>query len=173
MLRARNLVTVVLAIGCSLPVPVPGQEGIKNENSRLTKTSIGAELDRLKFYIGEWYYSEIYEKSVLFPNSGRNTGTWTAELGPQGRSIINAFVSHGTGDNYEGMEVMTWDPKARIYRDHSLWYDSAEQWSYIGQFEGETLVYRAEFEYLGKHIKFRSETRPTREEDSRLTNLQA
>jgi hypothetical protein len=80
------------------------------------------------------------------------------ELGPQGRSIVNGFVSHGTADNYEGIEVMTWDPKAKVYRDHPLWYDSADQWSCVGQFDGETLVYRSEFDLLGKHVKFRGET---------------
>lgn len=59
-------------------------------------------------------------------------------------------------------EVMTWDPKEKVYRDHSLWYDSADQWTYIGHFEGDTLVYRGEFEFDGKQVKFRSETRPRR-----------
>jgi len=55
---------------------------------------------------------------------------------------------------------MTWDPKEKVYRDHSLWYDSADQWTYVGHFEGDALVYRGEFEFDGKHVKFRSETRP-------------
>lgn len=119
-----------------------------------------AELERLKFYIGQWDYSEIYEKSTLFPAGGKSVGSWTAQMGPEGRSIIHAFVSHGTGDNYEGIEVMTWDTKERVYRDHSLWYDSPDHYSYVGHFEGQTLMYHAEFEQNGKHIKFRSETRP-------------
>jgi hypothetical protein len=68
------------------------------------------------------------------------------------------LVSHGTGDNYE---VMTWDPKEKVYRDHSLWYDSADQWIYVGHFEGDTLVYHGESEFDGKQVKFRSETRPS------------
>ncbi len=55
---------------------------------------------------------------------------------------------------------MTWDTKKKLYRDHSLWYDSPDQWSYVGHFEHDALVYRAEFELNKKHIKFRSETRP-------------
>ena len=50
---------------------------------------------------------------------------------------------------------MTWDPKEKVYRDHSLWYDSADQWTYVGHFEGDTLVYRGEFEFEGKHVEFR------------------
>jgi hypothetical protein len=120
----------------------------------------GPEMDRLKFYIGDWGYSEEYPKSELFPNGGHNTGHWAAQSGPSGLSVINAFASYGGGDNYQGMEVMMWDPKAKVYRDHALWYDSSDHWVFTGNFEGETLVYRGEFDFLGKHIKFRSETRP-------------
>jgi ketosteroid isomerase-like protein len=136
---------------------VAGQEAIYTPEQL---SSNDAELDRLKFYIGDWDYSELYEKSALFPNGGLNKGRWSAQIGPQGHSIIQAVVSHGTGDNYEGIEVMTWDQKGKVYRDHSLWYDSPDQWSYVGHFDGDTLVYRAEFEQDGKHVKFRSETRP-------------
>ena len=69
----------------------------------------------------------------------------------------------GLETNYEGIEVITWDPKQKMYRDHSLWYDSPDQWTYVGYFEGDTLVYRGEFEFDGKHVKFRSETRPRQE----------
>ena len=48
------------------------------------------------FYLGDWSYSETYEKSVLFPTGGQNRGSWTAQVGPQGNSIIHAFISHGT-----------------------------------------------------------------------------
>jgi hypothetical protein len=74
--------------------------------------------------------------------------------------IVNTFASHGSGDSYEGIEIMAWDPKEKVYRDHSLWFDSPDQWSYAGHFEGEVLIYRAEFDYLGKHVRSRSEMRP-------------
>ena len=61
---------------------------------------------------------------------------------------------------YEGIEVMTWDPRRKVYRDHSLWYDSSDHVNYVGQFEGDALVSHSEFEYDGKHVKFRMEHRP-------------
>src|SRR5260370_639668 len=144
MIRVRHLAIVVVAALFAGPiVRIAGQDTIKTASGRTARSSSSPELDRLKFYVGEWIYSEVYEKSVLFPNGGRNTGSWTGQLGPQGRSIINAFVSHGTGDNYEGIEVMTWDPKENLYRDHSLWHDSRDQWTYIGQFAGATLAHDA------------------------------
>ncbi len=120
----------------------------------------GPEMDRLRFYIGDWIYTEEYPKSELFPNGGHNTGHWSAQRGPDGLSVVNTFASHGGGDNYQGMEVMMWDPKAKVYRDNALWYDSPDRWVFTGNFEGERLAYQGEFDYLGKHVKFRSETQP-------------
>ena len=90
----------------------------------------------MKFYLGDWDYSEVLPKSALGPNGGRNGGRWT------------------------GIEVMTWDPKESVYRDHSLWYDSPDHVNYVGHFEGESLVFRSEFDYDGKHVKFHMEARP-------------
>ena len=123
------------------------------------RPKLSAEMEPLKFYIGDWSYAEEYPKSTLFPSGGHNTGYWTAQIGPRGLSIVHTFASHGAGDNYEGLEIMTWDPKEKLYRDHSLWFDSPDQWSYTGHFEGNVLVYRAEFDVMGKHVQFRSETR--------------
>jgi uncharacterized protein YndB with AHSA1/START domain len=133
------------------------------ETGETLKAKPAAEMERLKFYVGDWAYSEVYPKSALFPNGGRSTGSWTAQLGPRGLSVINAFASHGTGDNYEGMEIMTWDAKEKAYRDHAIWYDTPGQWEFTGRFEGDALIYRASFDYLGKHVKFRSETRALKE----------
>jgi CubicO group peptidase (beta-lactamase class C family) len=146
---------------------IPGLDGSSAKTSdspaKMTdngEIAAGPEMDRLKFYIGDWAYTEEYSKSELFPNGGHNTGDWSAQRGPGGLSVINTFSSHGGGDNYRGMEVMMWDPKAKEYRDNALWYDSPDRWVFTGNFDGETLVYRGEFDYLGKHVKFRSETKP-------------
>jgi hypothetical protein len=96
----------------------------------------GPEMDRLKFYIGDRAYTEEYPQSELFPNGGHNTGHWSAQRGPGGLSVINTFSSHGGGDNYQGMEVTMWDPKAKEYRDNALWYDSPDRWIFTGKFKG-------------------------------------
>src|SRR5215472_290547 len=169
MIRVRHAVIPMSVLLFASPIiRLAAQGGNKTSSNDIAKSSSTAELERLKFYLGDWDYSEVYEKSALFPNGGRNTGSWTAQVGPQGRSIIHAFVSHGTGDNYEGIEVMTWDAKENVYRDHSLWYDSADQWTYIGHFEGDTLVYRGEFESTSN---FAARPVRDREEGSRLMSL--
>jgi hypothetical protein len=72
------------------------------------------EMQRLsKLYVGTWTYTETYPKSALYPNGGVNTGVYTSELGPGGNSIINPFHSKGPVGEFEGVTVMTWDPKEK------------------------------------------------------------
>jgi hypothetical protein len=120
----------------------------------------GPELQRLAFYLGDWAYTEDYERSALFPEGGHNTGSWTAQWGPRGLSVVHSFVTQGSADPGAGMEIMLWDSAGKAYRDHAIWYDAPGQWEFTGQFEGETLVYRGVFSYQGKQVEFRSEIRP-------------
>jgi hypothetical protein len=68
-----------------------------------------AEMERLKFYLGEWDYTETYPKSAFAPNGGKNTGVYTSKLGPGGQSLINSFHSQGPVGDFEGLLVMTWE----------------------------------------------------------------
>src|ERR1700687_4110975 len=58
-----------------------------------------AEMERLKFYLGEWDYTETYPKSAFAPNGGKNTGVYTSKLGPGGNLRIKPFDSRG-GDGH-------------------------------------------------------------------------
>jgi len=118
-----------------------------------------AEMQRLKFYVGEWQYTEEYPKSPLFPNGGKNTGIYTSKLGPGGNSLINTFHSQGPAGDFEGLIVMTWDPKEKTYKE----YFFADQFPGAvvesGAFEGDALVYRLEFPAGGHTVKLRNTTR--------------
>src|ERR1700681_4631721 len=46
-----------------------------------------AEMERLKFYLGEWDYTETYPKSASNPNGGKNTGVYTSKLGRVGQAL--------------------------------------------------------------------------------------
>jgi hypothetical protein len=76
-------------------------------------------MERLqKFYLGTWQYTEMYPKSSYVPNGGQNTGTYTSELGPGGNSLINRFHSQGPVGDFEGLLIMTWDPKEKVYKSY-------------------------------------------------------
>ena len=104
------------------------------------------EMQRLaKLYVGTWDYTETYPKSTFAPAGGQNTGVYTSELGPGGNSLINRFHSRGPVGDFEGMLVMTWDPKEKTYKSYIFGNDYPGALVETGQWDGDTLVYRGEF----------------------------
>jgi hypothetical protein len=104
------------------------------------------EMRRLsKLFVGKWEYTETYPKSPLNANGGVNTGVYTSELGPGGNSIINRFHSKGPVGEFEGVIVMTWDPKEKAYKEYFFSDTSPGAAVEMGQWEGDDLVYRLEF----------------------------
>jgi hypothetical protein len=103
------------------------------------------EMDRLKFYIGEWNYTETYEKTPFYPTGGKNGGLYTSTRGPGGNSLVQHFHSQAPAGDFEGMMVITWDPKDKAYKSYVFGNDFSGCIVEIGQFEGDTLVFRGEF----------------------------
>jgi hypothetical protein len=120
-----------------------------------------AEMDRLKFYLGEWDYTETYPKSAFTPNGGKNTGAYTSKLGPGGNSLINTFHSQGPVGDFEGLLVMTWAPKEKAYKAYVFGNDFPGAVVESGQFEEGALVFRSEFSAAGATMKLRNVTRVT------------
>jgi len=114
-----------------------------------------AEMERLRFYLGEWDYTETY------PNGGKNSGVYTSKLGPGGNSLINAFHSQGPVGDFEGLLVMTWDAKEKTYKEYVFGSDFPGALVETGQFEGDALVYRTEMAAQGATVKLRNVTRLT------------
>jgi len=120
-----------------------------------------AEMERLKFYVGEWDYTETYPKSPFAPNGGKNTGVYTSKLGPGGQSIVNSFHSQGPVGDFEGLIVMTWDAREKAYKAYVFGNGIPGAVVETGQFEDGALVYRFEFPAEGGSVKLRNVTRVT------------
>jgi hypothetical protein len=120
-----------------------------------------AEMERLKFYVGEWDYTETYPKSAFAPNGGVNTGVYHSKLGPGGQSLVNSFHSQGPVGDFEGLLVMTWDAREKAYKAYVFGNGIAGAIVETGQFEGDALVYRYEFPGEGGSVKLRNVTRVT------------
>ena len=120
-----------------------------------------AEMDRLKFYLGEWDYTETYPKSPFSPNGGKNTGVYSSKLGPGGQSLVNSFRSQGPVGDFEGLIVMTWDAREKAYKAYVFGNGIPGAVVETGQFEGDALVYRFEFPSEGGTVKLRNVTRVT------------
>jgi hypothetical protein len=116
------------------------------------------EMDRLKFYLGEWDYTETYANSASYPNGGKNTGVYTSKPGPGGNSLLNGFHSQGPVGDFEGLMVMTWDPKEKSYKSYVFGNNFPGAVVETGQFEGDALVFRTEFSVGGATLKLRNVT---------------
>src|SRR5882757_6144642 len=120
-----------------------------------------AEMERLKFYLGEWDYTETYPKSPFSPNGGKNTGVYSSKLGPGGNSLINTFHSQGPVGDFEGLLIMTWDAGEKAYKAYAFGNDFPGALVETGTFEGDALVFRSEFPVEGAKLKLRNVTRLT------------
>lgn len=120
-----------------------------------------AEMERLKFYLGEWDYTETYPKSAFSPNGGKNTGLYSSKLGPGGQSLVNSFHSQGPVGDFEGLIVMTWDAREKAYKAYVFGNGIPGAVVETGQFEDDALVYRFEFPVEGGSVKLRNVTRVT------------
>lgn len=120
-----------------------------------------AEMERLQFYLGEWDYTESYPKGPSNPNGAQNTGLYTSKLGPGGNSLVNTFHSHGPVGDFEGLLVITWDPKEMAYKSYVFGNDFPGAIVETGRFEGDALVFRGETTLGAKHFAMRNSTRLT------------
>lgn len=126
-----------------------------------TAPTIAPEMERLGFYVGEWDYTETYPKSAYYPNGGVNTGVYSSKLGPGGHSLLNSFHSQGPVGEFEGLLIITWDTKAKVFQGFVLGNEFPGAIVETGQFEGDALVLRFEFQTAGGTIKLRNVTRLT------------
>lgn len=131
----------------------------KSADAPALASKTAPEMDRLKFYLGEWDYTETYPKSAFSPNGAKNTGLYTSKLGPGGNSLINGFHSKGPVGDFEGLLVITWDPKEKAYKAYVFGNDFPGAVVETGQFEGDALVFRSEFTAGGATLKLRNVTR--------------
>lgn len=118
------------------------------------------EMQRLsKLYVGRWEYTETYPKSAFYPNGGVNTGVYVSEPGPGGNSIFNHFHSKGPVGEFEGTLVMAWDPKENAYKAYVFGDSFPGAIVETGQWEGDTLVFRAEFSVGETKLALRNATK--------------
>lgn len=160
MKNAAKFWIVTISLALSVPLRAALQEKTAEKPVAAPAAKPGAaEMERLKFYLGEWDYTETYPKSAFSPNGGKNTGVYTSKLGPGGNSLINTFHSQGPVGDFEGLLVMTWDAKEKIYKAYVFGNDFPGAVVETGQFEGDALVYRSEFSAGGTTMKLRNVTR--------------
>lgn len=163
--KVWTIATMSIALALSVPLWAALQEKSSEKPAAApaapTAKPGAAEMERLKFYLGEWDYTETYPKSAFAPNGGMNTGVYHSKLGPGGNSLINMFHSQGPVGDFEGLLVMTWDAREKAYKAYVFGNGFPGAIVETGQFEGDALVYRLEFPVEGGVVKLRNVTRVT------------
>ncbi|HLZ50068.1 MAG TPA: DUF1579 family protein [Candidatus Acidoferrum sp.] len=149
------LVTLSFAV-CAHALSIRQQ---KSESKQELASKTAPEMQRLNFYLGEWDYTETYPKSAAFPDGATNTGVYTSKSGPGGNSLINSFHSKGPAGEFEGLLVITWDPRENAYKSYVFGDGFPGALVETGQFEGDALVFRTEFTAGGATVKLRNATR--------------
>ncbi len=155
--------SIAIAGGCVLLAATP-QAQEKNPDS-VEKTVIrpapGPEMDHLKFLRGYWHYSSVYEKSTFYPNGGKGSGTYITSEGPGGFSQIAEFQGISPEGREVGHEVVTWDPKELAYKSYIFGNSFPGCVIRTGRWDGNTLVFDAEFDFNGKKLHLESLTTAT------------
>jgi hypothetical protein len=152
-----RILTVSLAL--SVPLWAAWQERTAEKPAVTPVVKPGAaEMERLKFYLGEWDYTETYPKSAFSPNGGKNTGVYTSKLGPGGNSLINTFHSQGPVGDIEGLLVMTWDAKEKTYKAYVFGNEFPGAIVETGKFEGDALIFQTDVSAGGATMKLRNVT---------------
>jgi hypothetical protein len=148
-----------LALILSIPRLAARSESSSGVAAQDLKPKSTPEMDRLKFYLGDWDYTETYPKGPFVPEGGKNTGLYTSKLGPGGNSLINTFHSQGPAGDFEGLLIITWDAKEKNYKSYIFGNDFPGAVVETGQFEGDALVFRTEFTAGGRTMKLRNVTK--------------
>jgi len=162
MKNAAKFWIVAISLALSAPLWAALQEKTAEKPTTAPAAKPGAaEMERLRFFLGEWDYTETYPKSAFSPNGGKNTGVYTSKLGPGGNSLINTFHSQGPVGDFEGLRVMTWDTREKVYKAYVFGNDFPGVLVETGQFEGDVLVFSSEFSAGGATMKLRNVTRVT------------
>ena len=150
-----------MTISLALSVPfcaAPQGKTVEKPAASLAVKPGAADMERLKFYLGEWDYTETYPKSAVSPNGGKNTGVYTGKLRPGGNSLINTFHSPGPVGDFEGLLVMTWDPKEKAYKAYVFGNEFPGAIVETGKFAGDALVFQTDFSTGGVTMKLRNVT---------------
>jgi hypothetical protein len=165
--RAKFAVVAVFAIAAML-ISVRAVSGQQDQPAAASTPAAAApaaaapapqvspEMQKLSFYLGEWDYTEKYEKGSEYPNGAEDTGVYTSTSGPGRNSVIQHFHSKGSAGEFEGLIIMTWDPREKQYKGYGFSADFPGGIVQNGKFENDVLVFRSEFSMGSTKISYRN-----------------
>jgi hypothetical protein len=115
-----------------------------------------AQMEKLQLLVGTWSYTETYEKSGAMPEGGSATGTYTAQPGPGGYSLIVDFITHVKKVDEIGHGIITWDPKEKAYKEYIVGNGFPRCYVFTGHWDGDQLMFLGEFDAGGAKMQLRT-----------------
>jgi hypothetical protein len=117
---------------------------------------LAPEMQKLSFLVGDWHYTNKFEKSKMMPDGGASEGTYRATIGPGGHSILTDFEeTTGPMAGSAGHEVFTWDAAKSSFMAYAFSSDGPGCFTRTGTFEKDQLVFAREMDTGGKIVRMR------------------
>jgi hypothetical protein len=154
---SRTIATAIIFLLPAATQP-PQEKAATPETQKEAAPTPGPEMEQLKFLQGYWHYVSTYEKSSFYPNGGKGSGTYITTQGPGGFSQIAEFSGTSPDGRESGHEVTTWDPEDHVYKSYVFGNNFPGCIVRTGQWEGETLIFDANFVLDGTDVHLQSAT---------------
>ena len=152
----RNVMRMALAALLFAALPCTAAPQSKDTTGATKTAQLAPELQKLSFLIGEWHYTETYEKSRMMPEGGTSEGTYRATIGPGGHSILTYFEEKtGPMTGAAAHEVITWDAAKSAYAAYGFVSDGPGCFTRTGSWEKDQLVFTREMNAGGKTVHMR------------------
>jgi hypothetical protein len=152
----HNLIRMALVAVLVAALPCSGAPQSKETPAPVKAAELGPELQKLSFMIGEWHYTEKFEKSRMMPDGGTSEGIYRATIGPGGHSILTDFEEKtGPMAGAAGHEVLTWDAEKSSYAAYAFVSDGPGCFTRAGNWEKDQLVFTRETNAGGKTVRMR------------------
>ncbi len=153
----RIIVAGMIFLVPAVPQQVQEKTNVSGTQKEATPNP-GPEMDQLKFLRGYWHYASAYEKSALYPNGGKGSGTYITTEGPGGFSQILEFSGTNPDGREVGHEVTTWDPQEQEYKSYVFGNNFPGCIIRTGRWDGNTLIFDADFDLGGSEVHLQSST---------------
>jgi hypothetical protein len=152
----RNLIRVALGLVIFAGLLVGGVSRGQEKAAPAKALELAPELQKLSFLIGDWRYTEKYEKSPMMPDGGSSEGIYRATIGPGGHSILTDFDEKtGPMAGAAGHEVITWDAAKSSFDAYAFVSDGPGCFTRAGTWEKDQLVFSREMNAGGKTVRMR------------------
>ncbi len=141
----------ILTTGIVVAAPLAAQEMAekkeppkKAEAGARAVPKAGPEMEKIRWLIGEWTWTDKYEDSPI-AKAGVGNGTMTVKLGPGGHSLITDFRKVSERGEEIGHEIYFWDAKENVYKRVAAVSKTPGLITGTGKWEDDKLVFVWEF----------------------------